>query len=94
VVNDDDVTIVGATYGMTSGATWALGDFTYDGAVNDDDVTLLGALYDPSAPPVGGAPVALAGAVAAVPEPSTWLMLSLGGLGAGLFGWRRRKSQR
>jgi hypothetical protein len=90
VVNDDDVTIVGATYGMTSGATWALGDFTYDGAVNDDDVTLLGALYDPSATPIP-VPAATSGTVAAVPEPATWLMLSLGGLGAGLFGWRRRK---
>jgi hypothetical protein len=78
---------------MTEGATWALGDFTYDGAVNDDDVTLIGALYDPSATPIP-APLAAAGTVAAVPEPSTWLMLSLGGLGAGLFGWRRRKSQR
>ncbi|MEX2140181.1 MAG: PEP-CTERM sorting domain-containing protein [Pirellulales bacterium] len=93
VVNDDDVTIVGATFGMTSGAVWGLGDFTYDGAVNDDDVTLLGALYDPTATPIGGAPVAVEGAVAAVPEPATWLMLSLGGLSAGLFGWRRRKSQ-
>jgi hypothetical protein len=90
VVNDDDVTIVSATYGQTTGATWALGDLTYDGAVNDDDITLLGALYDPSAPPLGGAP---AGGVAAVPEPASWLMLTLGGLGAGLFGWRRRSKK-
>jgi hypothetical protein len=53
---------------------------------------LIGALYDPSATPIP-APLAAAGTVAAVPEPSTWLMLSLGGLGAGLFGWRRRKSK-
>jgi hypothetical protein len=80
VVNDDDVTIVGATYGMTEGATWALGDFTYDGAVNDDDVTLIGALYDPSAAPLP-APVASAGAVAAVPEPSTALLLVIAAAG-------------
>ena len=76
VVNDDDVTIVGATYGMTTGAEWALGDFDYDGDVDDDDVTLLGALYDPSATPIP-APVA-AGSVAAVPEPATLALLMLG----------------
>jgi hypothetical protein len=93
IVGDEDVTIVGATFGMTSGATWALGDFTYDGAVDDADVTLVSALYNPSAPPLPSpAASSLAvGTVAAVPEPATWLMLALGGLGAGLFGWRRRK---
>jgi hypothetical protein len=70
-----------------------LGDFTYDGAVDDADVTLVSALYNPAAPPVGAPPIEVPGAVAAVPEPATWLMLALGGLGAGLFGWRRRKSQ-
>jgi hypothetical protein len=73
VVGDEDVTIVGATYGMTSGATWALGDFTYDGAVDDADVTLVSALYDPTATPL---PSPTVGTVAAVPEPSTMVLLS------------------
>jgi hypothetical protein len=70
-----------------------MGDFTYDGAVDDADVTLIGALYDPTATPLPSpaASSLAAGTVAAVPEPATWLMLALGGLGAGLFGWRRRK---
>jgi hypothetical protein len=56
-VNDDDVTIVGATYapGVT-GAHWALGDFDYNGFVDDEDVTLLGALYDPVAGPLSVPP--------------------------------------
>jgi hypothetical protein len=93
VVNDDDVTIVGAVYAPgVPNASWANGDFDYNGFVDDDDVTLLGALYNPGLPPLP-APGA-EGGVAAVPEPSTWLMLTLGGLGAGLFGWRRRKASK
>jgi hypothetical protein len=91
VVNDDDVTIVGAVYAPgVPNANWANGDFDYNGFVDDDDVTLLGALYNPGLPPIP-APEAGSG-VAAVPEPATWLMLTLGGLGAGLFGWRRRRN--
>jgi hypothetical protein len=75
VVNDDDVTIVGATYATgVAGASWARGDFDYNGFVNDDDVTLLGALYNPSAPPL--ATPSSGAAVAAVPEPAS-LMLAL-----------------
>jgi hypothetical protein len=52
-VNDDDVTIVGATYAPgAANAKWASGDFDYNGFVDDDDVTLLGALYDPLASPL------------------------------------------
>ena len=92
VVNDDDVTIVGAVYAPgVPNANWANGDFDYNGFVDDDDVTLLGALYNPGLPPIP-APEA-GGGVAAVPEPATWLMLALGGLGAGLFGWRRRRGR-
>jgi hypothetical protein len=78
VVNDDDVTIVGASYAPgVAGASWALGDFDYNGFVDDDDVTLLGAFYDPSAAPIT-API---GGVAAVPEPGTVALLATGLLG-------------
>jgi hypothetical protein len=54
MVNDDDVTIVGATYAPgVSQPSWALGDFDYNGFVDDDDVTLLGVFYNPSAVPIG-----------------------------------------
>jgi uncharacterized membrane protein len=75
VVNDDDVTIVGATYapGLPQ-ASWALGDFDFSGFIDDDDVTLLGAFYDPNAAPLASA----ASAVAAVPEPATWALACIG----------------
>ena len=92
VVNDNDVTIVGATYapGVPQPA-WALGDFDYNGFVDDDDVTLLGAFYDPSAPPLNSpitpgdspSPAApgtgggLHSGVSAVPEPSAALLALL-----------------
>jgi fibronectin-binding autotransporter adhesin len=77
VVNDDDVTIVGATYAPgVPNASWSNGDFDYNGFVDDDDVTLLGVFYDPSATPI---PVPQAGpaAVAAVPEPATVTLLGV-----------------
>jgi hypothetical protein len=52
MVNDDDVTIVGANYAPgVPNANWAMGDFEYNGFVDDDDVTLLGAFYAPAAAP-------------------------------------------
>ena len=50
LVNDDDVTIVGAAYapGLPQ-PQWAMGDFNYNGFVDDDDVTLLGAFYERTA---------------------------------------------
>lgn len=50
MVNDDDVTIVGATYAPTEAKPhWALGDFDFNGFVDDDDVTLLGVFFNSSA---------------------------------------------
>jgi fibronectin-binding autotransporter adhesin len=90
LVNDDDVTIVGATYAPgIAQPHWALGDFDYNGFVDDDDVTLLGVFYDPSAPPlVTPAPVAASG-VAAVPEPGS-LILAAFALAAVAAGGARR----
>jgi uncharacterized protein YjbI with pentapeptide repeats len=97
VVNEDDVTIVGAMYAPgVPQPSWALGDFDYNGFVNDDDVTLLNAFYDPSAAPlnspasptVGGV---LQSGVSAVPEPST-IVLAVVAL-VGLLVWRRKATQ-
>jgi hypothetical protein len=88
LVNDDDVTIVGASYAPgVPQASWALGDFDYNGFVDDDDVTLLGAFYDPSAPPL--AAPAGASAVAAVPEPASAILLAVALLALGLAALRR-----
>jgi hypothetical protein len=87
VVNDDDVTIVGAAYAPgVSQPHWALGDFDYNGFVDDDDVTLLGAFYDPSAAPLAGSPPK---AVTAIPEPNTIRMLIVAA--ALLVVWRCRR---
>ncbi|MEX2141428.1 MAG: PQQ-dependent sugar dehydrogenase [Pirellulales bacterium] len=76
VVNDDDVTIVGATYAPgVPQPHWGLGDFDYNGFVDDDDVTLLGVFYDPSATPLTAAAQGQS-TVAPVPEPSTLLLLT------------------
>jgi autotransporter-associated beta strand protein len=89
-VNDDDVTIVGATYAPgVAQASWALGDFDYNGFVDDDDVTLLGAFYDPSAAPLAVA-VPTGVNVAAVPEPASALLVATALLGLGIFPLIRR----
>jgi hypothetical protein len=90
LVNDDDVTIVGATYAPgVPQPSWALGDFDYNGFVDDDDVTLLGVFYDPSAPPLA-APGA---SVSAVPEPGTVGLLVAGAIGILLTLAMRRESR-
>ncbi|MEX2139819.1 MAG: pentapeptide repeat-containing protein [Pirellulales bacterium] len=77
VVNDDDVTIVGAAYAPgVPQPHWALGDFDYNGFVDDDDVTLLGVFYDPTAEPIA-TPAIDAQSVTAVPEPSAVALVAL-----------------
>jgi hypothetical protein len=79
IVNDDDVTIVGATYAPSvQQPAWALGDFDYNGFIDDDDVTLLGAFYDPSAAPLTAPSADVATGVSAVPEPASIILVVLG----------------
>jgi hypothetical protein len=75
LVNDDDVTIVGANFAPGfSKPHWALGDFDYNGFVDNDDVTLLGAFYNPSAAPLI-APTSLTSTeVTVIPEPTAWAL--------------------
>jgi hypothetical protein len=71
VVNNDDVTIVGANYAPgVAKQSWALGDFDYNGFVDNDDVTLLGVFYNPSGTPIPVPETAGSNEVLAVPEPN------------------------
>ena len=89
-VDDTDVTILGASYAPgVPQPSWALGDFDYNGFVDEADSTLIGVFYNPSAPPISASMPPTSSGVAAVPEPATWLTLSLGALFLGLFLWRR-----
>jgi hypothetical protein len=90
VVNDDDVTIVGATYAPgVPQPSWALGDFDYNGFVDDDDVTLLGAFYDPSAPLIVR-PIVSAEDLRAVPEPASLALLAAAAAAVMCIQLRRR----
>jgi hypothetical protein len=91
VVDDNDVTIVGAYYAPGKlQPDWTLGDFDYSGFVDDDDVTLLGVFYEPTATPIGVTSIAPLGQVAAVPEPASLFLSLLGVVAIGLFILRRR----
>jgi hypothetical protein len=77
VVNDQDVTIVGASFAPGfAKPRWDLGDFDYNGSVDNNDVTLLGVYYNPAATPIP-APAAIS-EVAAVPEPATLALVAVG----------------
>jgi hypothetical protein len=103
LVNNDDVTIVGANYAPGfAKPRWDLGDFDYNGFVDNNDVTLLGVFYNPSATPLNP-PVATGdsrwradsgassiGVAQAVPEPAT-AILAISALIVAGIGRRRRR---
>ena len=69
-VDINDLTIVLANYGK-AGMTWTQGEFTGDGTVDINDLTIVLANY-------GQGVAAPAAGVAAVPEPSSLILVGLG----------------
>jgi hypothetical protein len=78
-VDINDLTIVLTNLGKT-GMTWSQGDFTGDGTVSTDDITIVLAHYGETS----GA------GLAAVPEPSTVVLLLASAVCLSGFAWRRR----
>lgn len=88
VVNSDDFNRLASSFGL-SGMHWFNGDFNYSGIVSSDDFNLFASNFGLSAGADGVVdPEDWAALAAAVPEPSTALLL-LGGL-ATSFASRRR----
>jgi hypothetical protein len=95
---DDVVQFVSANlYDTGLPATWAEGDYDYNGVVDFDDVvaSVSANLFD--AGPYNTAPGGLSalgfgdglvGGIVAVPEPATWVLVALGAACAAA--WRRR----
>ncbi len=73
-VDGDDAARLAANWQTVGSATWAKGDFNGDFNVDDLDATIMAANWT--------------GSLAAVPEPSTFALLVLGGL---MFLGRRRR---
>jgi hypothetical protein len=99
---DDVVQFVSAgRYDTGLPANWAQGDFDYNGVADFDDIVAFtgSRLYDKGsylpAPLAPSGMAAFSGeslGIAAVPEPSTWVM-GVVGLACGSWGaWRRRKA--
>ena len=82
-VDINDLTVVLADFGRTSGMSWSTGDFTGDGKVDVNDLTIVLSHFGST---VGGA-----GPLAPVPEPSTIAIAAAALLGLLAFAWRRRR---
>ena len=74
-VNVNDLTIVLANYGQTTGVDWNRGNLNGDGKVDVNDLTIVLANYNRTAASAGAG-----GGVSAVPEPSALALIAFGAL--------------
>ena len=73
VVDDADASILATYWHKQQGANWLDGDFNGDGRVDDRDASIMAAHWGESTPITPTPPI--------VPEPSTLVLMALGGLG-------------